>query len=81
MSAGHPWIGISWPVPEGSASWAEPVVMVFDDKTYEYLGTKNRPQDASGFVDRVATAGSPLAVLRQPVVMFTTGCRKTLEDS
>ncbi|MDX8050688.1 CU044_5270 family protein [Lentzea sp. BCCO 10_0798] len=53
VSAGRPGIGISWPVPEGSAPWAEPVVMVFDEKTYEYLGTKNEPQDASGFVDRV----------------------------
>lgn len=53
VSAGRPGIGITWPVPEGSAPHAQPVVMVFDEKTYEYLGTENRPQDASGFVDRV----------------------------
>lgn len=27
------------------------------DGTYEYLGTKDRPQDASGFVDRVGDRG------------------------
>ncbi|GHH27696.1 CU044_5270 family protein [Lentzea cavernae] len=53
VSSGRPGIGISWPVPEGSAPWAEPVVMVFDKDTYEYLGTKNSPQDAAGFVDQV----------------------------
>ena len=53
VSSGRPGIGISWPVPEGSAPTAEPVVMVFDKDTYEYLGTKNEPEDASGFVDRV----------------------------
>jgi len=53
VSSGRPGIGISWPVPEGSLPSAEPVVMVFDKDTYEYLGTKNRPQDASGFVDQV----------------------------
>ncbi|MDX3658935.1 CU044_5270 family protein [Streptomyces sp. ID05-26A] len=53
VSSGRPGIGISWPVPEGSAPWAEPVVMVFDKDTYEYLGTKNNPQDAAGFVDQV----------------------------
>lgn len=53
VSSGRPGIGISWPVPEGSASWAQPTVMVFDEDTYEYLGTKNNPQDAAGFVDQV----------------------------
>lgn len=53
VSSGRPGIGISWPVPEGSAPSAEPVVMVFDKNTYEYLGTKNEPEDASGFVDQV----------------------------
>ncbi|WP_330277077.1 CU044_5270 family protein [Lentzea sp. NBC_00516] len=53
VSSGRPGIGISWPVPEGSLPSAQPVVMVFDKDTYEYLGTKNRPQDASGFVDQV----------------------------
>ncbi|WP_439658516.1 CU044_5270 family protein [Lentzea sp. HUAS TT2] len=53
VSSGRPGVGISWPVPEGSASWAEPIVMVFDKKTYEYLGLKNRPQEAAGFVDQV----------------------------
>jgi hypothetical protein len=42
-----------WLVPEGSAPWAEPTVMVFDKDTYEYLGTKNEPEDATGFVNRV----------------------------
>ena len=53
VSSGRPGIGISWPVPAGSAPSAEPVVMVFDKDTYEYLGTKNKPQDASGFVNQV----------------------------
>ncbi|MFJ8959702.1 CU044_5270 family protein [Lentzea sp. NPDC102401] len=53
VSSGRPGIGISWPVPEGSLPSAQPVVMVFDKDTYEYLGTKNRPQDAAGFVDQV----------------------------
>ncbi|SFQ96243.1 hypothetical protein SAMN04488564_101231 [Lentzea waywayandensis] len=53
VSSGRPGIGISWPVPEGSLPSAQPVVLVFDKDTYEYLGTKNRPQDASGFVDQV----------------------------
>ncbi|MGW6443448.1 CU044_5270 family protein [Lentzea sp. NPDC055074] len=53
VSAGRPGIGISWPVPEGSAAWAQPVVLVFDEVTFEYLGTKNNPQDAAGFVDQV----------------------------
>jgi len=53
VSSGRPGIGISWPVPKGSAPSAQPVVMVFDKDTYEYLGTKNAPQDASGFVNQV----------------------------
>lgn len=53
VSSGRPGIGISWPVPSGSAPWAEPVVMVFDKDTYEYLGTKNEPDDATGFVNQV----------------------------
>lgn len=53
VSSGRPGIGISWPVPAGSKPGLEPTVMVFDKDTYEYLGTKNRPQDASGFVDQV----------------------------
>lgn len=53
VSSGRPGVGISWPVPEGSAPWAEPIVMVFDKKTYEYLGLKDKPQDAAGFVDQV----------------------------
>lgn len=48
VSSGRPGIGISWPSPSG-----EPTVMVFDRNTYEYLGTKNEPLDASGFVDQV----------------------------
>lgn len=53
VSAGRPGIGISRPAPEGSGPRAEPVVMVFDQNTYEYLGTKNKPLDASGSVDQV----------------------------
>ncbi|MGW6929825.1 CU044_5270 family protein [Lentzea sp. NPDC054927] len=53
VSAGRPGIGISWPVPEGSLPEATPTVMVFDKDTYEYLGTKNQPQEASGFVNQV----------------------------
>lgn len=53
VSSGRPGIGITWPLPKGSASWAEPTVMVFDKDTYEYLGTKNQPQGVSGFVDQV----------------------------
>ncbi|NKE60001.1 hypothetical protein FXN61_25665 [Lentzea sp. PSKA42] len=36
--------------PVRTGSGRLPVVMVFDKDTYEYLGTKNKPQDASGFV-------------------------------
>ncbi len=53
VSSGRPGIGISWPVPEGSRPEAQPTVIVFDKDTYEYLGTKNEPLDASGFVNRV----------------------------
>jgi hypothetical protein len=53
VSSGRPGIGISWPVPAGSAPWAQPEVMVFDKDTYEYLGRKDEPQDAAGFVDQV----------------------------
>ncbi|KOV82468.1 CU044_5270 family protein [Nocardia sp. NRRL S-836] len=49
VSAGRPGIGISWPSP----SSAKPVVLVFDKVTFEFLGTKNNPHDAAGFVDRV----------------------------
>ncbi|MCP2248058.1 CU044_5270 family protein [Lentzea aerocolonigenes] len=53
VSSGRPGIGITWPLPAGSASWAKPNVMVFDKETYVYLGTKDEPQDAAGFVDAV----------------------------
>ncbi|MEU0885113.1 CU044_5270 family protein [Lentzea sp. NPDC005914] len=53
VSSGRPGIGISWPVPEGSLPEAQPTVIVFDKDTYEYLGTKNEPLDATGFVDQV----------------------------
>ncbi|MFC3890684.1 CU044_5270 family protein [Lentzea rhizosphaerae] len=51
VSSGRPGIGITWPEPPGSK--AKPHVMVFDKETYVYLGEKDEPQDASGFVDRV----------------------------
>jgi hypothetical protein len=53
VSSGRPGIGISWPVPEGSRPDAKPTVMVFTKDTYEYLGTKNEPMDANGFVNQV----------------------------
>jgi hypothetical protein len=53
VSSGRPEIGISWPVPEGSRPDAKPTVMVFAKDTYEYLGTKNEPLDAHGFVNEV----------------------------
>ena len=53
VSSGRPGIGISWPVPEGSMPGLEPEVMVFDKDTYEYLGRKDHPQDAAGFVNQV----------------------------
>jgi hypothetical protein len=51
VSSGRPGIGITWPEPPGSK--AKPNVMVFDKETYVYLGAKDEPQDAAGFVDRV----------------------------
>ena len=50
VSSGRPGIGISWPAPEPGG---EPMVMVFDRNTYEYLGLKDHPQEAAGFVDQV----------------------------
>jgi hypothetical protein len=49
--AGRPGIGITWPVPPGSASAAKPMVLVFDASTYEFLGTPDSAVTNLSIVD------------------------------
>ncbi|XVS62682.1 CU044_5270 family protein [Actinosynnema sp. CA-299493] len=51
-AAGRPGVGITWPVPPGSPR-AEPVVIVFDARTYELLGTNFHAITAQAVVDQV----------------------------
>ncbi|GAB3008692.1 CU044_5270 family protein [Saccharothrix stipae] len=51
-AAGRPGVGISWPVPPGSSPEAEPVVIVFDQGTYELLGTNFHSITAQAVVDQ-----------------------------
>ncbi|MEV1120981.1 CU044_5270 family protein [Actinosynnema sp. NPDC049800] len=52
-AAGRPGVGITWPVPPGSSPKAKPVVIVFDAKTYELLGTNFHAITARAVVDQV----------------------------
>ncbi|NUT49307.1 MAG: CU044_5270 family protein, partial [Saccharothrix sp.] len=51
-AAGRQGIGITWPVPEGSAPEADPVVIVFDARSYELLGTNFHAIVAQEVVDQ-----------------------------
>lgn len=51
-AAGRPGVGITWPVPAGSKAEAKPVVIVFDEDTYELLGTNFHAITALAVVDQ-----------------------------
>ncbi|HET6710826.1 CU044_5270 family protein [Amycolatopsis sp.] len=51
--AGRPGVGITWPVPPGSAPKAKPVVIVFDATTYQFLGTPESAVTVKTYVDEV----------------------------
>jgi hypothetical protein len=50
--AGRPGIGITWPDLPGSTSKGEPLVVVFDANTYEYLGTQDEAVTTMSIVDQ-----------------------------
>ncbi|MEV4052519.1 CU044_5270 family protein [Amycolatopsis sp. NPDC049688] len=52
-AAGRPGVGITWPVSPGSSPKATPVVLVFDAKTYQFLGTPETAVTVKTFVDEV----------------------------
>jgi hypothetical protein len=51
--AGRPGVGITWPVPPGSAPGAKPIVLVFDATTHQFLGTDDSAVTVKTFVDEV----------------------------
>jgi hypothetical protein len=48
---GRPGVGITWPVPSGSADGAQPEVIVFDATSYAYLGSPTQAVTGYGIVD------------------------------
>jgi hypothetical protein len=51
--AGRPGVGITWPNPPGSSPDADPLVLVFDAKTFQFLGTPGTAVTVKTFVDEV----------------------------
>jgi hypothetical protein len=49
--AGRPGVGITWPTPPGSAPGAKPIVLVFDARTHQFLGTDDSAVTVKTFVD------------------------------
>ncbi|MEV7039665.1 CU044_5270 family protein [Amycolatopsis sp. NPDC051061] len=49
--AGRPGVGITWPHPPGSAPGAKPIVLVFDARTHQFLGTDDSAVTVKTFVD------------------------------
>ncbi|WP_372662415.1 CU044_5270 family protein [Amycolatopsis kentuckyensis] len=50
--AGRPGVGIRFPVPAGSPK-AQPIVLVFDATTYQFLGTEDSAVTVKTYVDEV----------------------------
>jgi hypothetical protein len=51
--AGRPGVGIRFPVPAGSSPKAQPIVLVFDATTYQFLGTEDSAVTVKTYVDEV----------------------------
>ncbi|MEU0797682.1 CU044_5270 family protein [Amycolatopsis sp. NPDC005961] len=51
--AGRPGVGIRFPVPPGSSPKAQPIVLVFDATTYQFLGTEDSAVMVKTYVDEV----------------------------
>lgn len=49
--AGRPGVGIRFPVPPGSSPKAQPIVLVFDATTYQFLGTEDSAVTVKTYVD------------------------------
>ncbi|SED00710.1 hypothetical protein SAMN04489727_5968 [Amycolatopsis tolypomycina] len=50
--AGRPGVGIRFPVEPGDSPKAQPIVMVFDATTYQFLGTTDSAVTVKTYVDR-----------------------------
>ncbi|MET9000116.1 CU044_5270 family protein [Amycolatopsis sp. NPDC004169] len=51
--AGRPGVGIEFPVSSGSSPKAQPIVLVFDATTYQFLGTTDSAVTVKTYVDAV----------------------------
>ncbi len=51
--AGRPGVGITFPLPPGSSPKAQPIVMVFDATTFQFLGTLDTAVTVKTYVDQV----------------------------
>lgn len=52
-AAGRPGVGIRFPVSPGSSPKAQPIVLVFDATTYQFLGTTDSAETVKAYVDEV----------------------------